>query len=228
MTEPLDNPIWHALTGPHAGLALGDERLRWYPPEIGVFAASPDPTTFDLALPAWDGALAVTMSAEPLLAPHGWRKVFQEDYLQMTCEAVVAPAHRHPVIVELSIADVPSMMALTALTKPGPFFERTIELGPYVGVRDEGRLVAMTGTRLAFAGHTEISAVCTHPEYQGEGFAQALVHHLTATIIERGEVAFLQVAQTNAAGIRAYQAAGFQPRTAIAAQAFARDQAQTR
>ncbi len=221
--DPLDNPVWHALIGPHSSLALGDDKLRWYPPQIGVFVAAPDAETFDRALPRWDGALAVTMAAEPLLAPHGWRKVFHEDYLQMTCSAVVAPSRRPPAIVALGTDDVTEMVALTAMTKPGPFFERTIELGPYVGVRDEGRLVAMAGIRLAFEGHTEVSAVCTHPGYQGEGYAQALVHHLAATIVVRGETTFLQVAQTNLAGIRAYSAVGFQPRGAIAAQAFARE-----
>lgn len=220
--EPLDNPVWHALAGPHRPLALGGDELRWYPPSIGLFVASPDAETFDRALPRWDGSLAVTMAAEPLLAPHGWRKVFHEDYLQMVCGSVDPPARKPPSISSLSGGDVPEMLTLTALTKPGPFFERTIELGAYVGVRDEGRLVAMAGTRLAFTGHTEVSAVCTHPDYQGEGYAQALVHHLAETIVGRGETAFLQVAQTNASGIRAYEAVGFRPSNAIAAQAFAR------
>lgn len=222
MSEPLDNPIWHALVGPHASLALGDDELRWYPPAIGIFVAAPDAETFDRALPSWDGSLAVTMTAEPLLPPHGWRKVFHEDYLQMTCTTSVPSSHRPPTIVSLRADDVAAMVALTTMTKPGPFFERTIELGPYVGVRDQGRLVAMAGVRLAFNGHTEISAVCTHPEYQGEGYAQGLVHHLASSVADRGRIAFLQVAQTNLAGIRAYAAVGFQPRGAIAAQAFAR------
>ena len=223
MTEPLDNPIWHALVGPHASLSFGDDDLRWYPPAIGIFVAAPNAETFDRALPNWDGTLAITMVAEPLLVPHGWRKVFHEDYLQMTCTAAVASSHRSPTIGALGTDDVAEMVALTAMTKPGPFFERTIELGPYVGVRDEGRLVAMAGTRLVFDGHTEVSAVCTHPEYQGEGFAQALVHHLAVAITGRDETVFLQVAQTNLAGIRAYAAVGFQPNGAIAAQAFARE-----
>ena len=71
------------------------------------------------------------MVAEPLLVPHGWRKVFHEDYLQMTCTASVTPFHRPPTIMSLGTDDVAEMVALTAMTKPGPFFERTIELGSY-------------------------------------------------------------------------------------------------
>ena len=91
------------------------------------------------------------------------------------------------------------MLELTALTKPGPFGTRTHELGTYIGLREEGKLVAMAGERLKVPGYTEISAVCTHPEHNGKGYAGLLMTEIMRRIRERGETAFLHVRQDNRA-----------------------------
>jgi len=45
MMEPLDNPVWHALIGPHARFAQGQGFARHYPrdmaPFSGIVTASP-------------------------------------------------------------------------------------------------------------------------------------------------------------------------------------------
>ena len=66
-------------------------------------------------------------------------------------------------IVTLGADDVPDMMELTKLTNPGPFAARTHELGTFLGVKIDGRLVAMAGERMKPADYTEITAVCVHP-----------------------------------------------------------------
>ncbi|HET9729674.1 MAG TPA: GNAT family N-acetyltransferase, partial [Acidimicrobiia bacterium] len=48
--EPLDNPIWHALAGPHAAFAQGEALALRYEPDVSVFSAIPDRPTSD----AWD------------------------------------------------------------------------------------------------------------------------------------------------------------------------------
>lgn len=112
-------------------------------------------------------------------------------------------------IVELGDGDSPEMLELTALTKPGPFGPRTHELGYYVGIRDQGKLVAMAGERLKVPGFTEVSAVCTHPDHLGKGYAAALMTEVMRAIRERGETPFLHVRADNARAIAIYERLGF-------------------
>jgi predicted GNAT family acetyltransferase len=112
-------------------------------------------------------------------------------------------------------SNVAEMLALVALTKPGPFEARTIELGRYLGVFADGRLVAMAGERFHLDGHTEVSAVCTHPDAQGRGLGAALTHAVAAGILERGERAFLHVAEDNHTARRVYERLGFTTRAMV-------------
>jgi len=111
--------------------------------------------------------------------------------------------------VPLTEADVPEMLALIAATEPGPFGPRTIEFGGYIGVRRQGRLVAMTGQRLRASGHAEISAVCVDPAFRGQGLAAGLIRSLIATIRAREETPFLHVLTSNHVAIERYRALGF-------------------
>jgi predicted GNAT family acetyltransferase len=104
---------------------------------------------------------------------------------------------------------VPEMLALAALTEPGPFRQRTIRFGGYVGIRDGGRLVAMAGRRIAVPGYREVSAVCTHPSYRGRGYAAALVCAVSEGITKLGEIPYLHVRQDNLNAIRLYRGLGY-------------------
>jgi predicted GNAT family acetyltransferase len=107
------------------------------------------------------------------------------------------------------------MFALARLTEPGPFFERTHQLGDFVGVRLEGRLVAMAGERLKLTGYTEVSAVCTHPEHRGSGYAAGLMSLVARKITERGEIPFLHAYDHNASAIALYQRLGYRRRRSV-------------
>ncbi len=109
----------------------------------------------------------------------------------------------------LKVEDVPQMQALVELTDPGPFRRRTIEFGGYQGVFEGERLAAMTGQRCSLTGHTEVSAVCTHPDYRGRGLGAVLVTTVTRSILDRGIVPYLGVRQTNDVAIRLYERLGF-------------------
>jgi predicted GNAT family acetyltransferase len=101
------------------------------------------------------------------------------------------------------------MIALTALTDPGPFRTRTIECGRYLGVRRDGELIAMAGERQRLPGFVEISAVCTHPDFRGQGLAGRLVRAVAAGIERDGARPFLHTGATNTTAIRLYEALGF-------------------
>jgi predicted GNAT family acetyltransferase len=115
-----------------------------------------------------------------------------------------------PEMVVLTETDVPEILDLVERTKPGPFAKRTIEMGHYLGIRRDGRLIAMAGERLRLPGWTEISAVCTDPDFRGQGLAARLTMAVAAGILGRGELPFLHAAATNTDAIRLYEGLGFQ------------------
>lgn len=113
-------------------------------------------------------------------------------------------------ILTLGVADVPDMMALTALTKPGPFSPRTHELGTFLGIRVGGELVAMAGERMKPADYTEITAVCVHPSHRGHGYGQILLSAISRQIVARGEIPFLHVFTSNTSAIALYRRQGME------------------
>ena len=114
--------------------------------------------------------------------------------------------------VPLTPADVPEMLDLVALAQPGPFLPRTIEMGTYIGIRQNDQLVAMAGERLHVPGFCEISAVCTHPDYRGRGYAGALTTMVAENILNRKEIPFLHFEPTNEAAKRLYLKLAFRLR----------------
>jgi predicted GNAT family acetyltransferase len=107
------------------------------------------------------------------------------------------------------------MLELTAATEPGPFLPQTIRMGNYFGIRpSDGRLVAMAGERLQSTASAETSAVCTHPEFRGRGYARALVTFLAAQILAAGKTPFLHVKSENGAKT-VYHKIGFRLRAAM-------------
>jgi GNAT superfamily N-acetyltransferase len=118
-------------------------------------------------------------------------------------------------IFELGEVDSNEMLELTALTKPGPFEKRTHELGTYLGIRCEGKLIAMAGERMKVPGFTEVSAVSTHPEHTGHGYARILMNTIMQGIFNRGETPFLHVREGNARAIALYERLGFRNRILV-------------
>ena len=126
-------------------------------------------------------------------------------------------------IVTLGAADVPAMMELTKLTNPGPFALRAHELGTFLGIRIDGRLVAMAGERMKPAEYTEITAVCVHPDHRGRGYAQSLLGAVARRISARGEIPFLHVFSDNDSAIALYRRQGMEIRRRICVTVLARD-----
>jgi ribosomal protein S18 acetylase RimI-like enzyme len=207
----LDNPAWHALTGPHASFAIGDDLVRRYPADVAPFVAVrtwEDPRVWDALADLVGPGADVGISSTDELPPGGWELLGRGGGAQLV-ETDTLRARPFEEAIELGAADVPEMLALVERNEPGPFRPRTHELGRYIGVRREGKLVAMAGERLHPEGWTEISAVATDVEHRGQGLASRLVLDVAFHIQERGDRALLHAAATNVGAIAVYERLGF-------------------
>lgn len=210
----LDRPIWSALTTSQKHLAEGGPRALRYPVDMTPFADMVDMSAASFA--ALGDLLSGTQVAalftpEPVEVPGGFKVVLADTGEQMIGSPADSPL-RDAEIVTLGAADVPAMMALTELTKPGPFSLRTHELGTFLGIRSGGELVAMTGERMKPGKFVEMTAVCVHPEYRGRGYAPALLAAVARRIEARGEIPFLHVFSNNTSAIALYQRQGMRIR----------------
>jgi ribosomal protein S18 acetylase RimI-like enzyme len=212
--EPLDNPVWHALTAQHARFAEGNGPARRYQHDVAPFAAIPD----DPDAAAWSalakltGAAGTALIFRPVVTvpPGDWEVLFRMPALQMVASERIGETD--DALVGLGAEDVPEMLALVARTKPGPFFARTHELGTYIGLRDRDGLVAMAGERICGPRFAEISAVCTDDRARRQGLAKRLVRAVAAVIERRGDTPILHVVADNEPAIRLYGALGFETR----------------
>lgn len=206
----LDNPAWSALNGPHAHLAEILGSARRYPVEVSLFAGIADlddeSAWLDLAKLVGPEGTPVFIRRE-LHIPSGWEIIFSGTGVQMLGDKVAG--FLDPAVVNLTDADVPQMLDLIARTEPGPFAARTIELGGYIGFKENGKLIAMAGRRMNPTGWCEISAVCTDPDFRGRGLANRLVRTLVANIKASGDNPFLHASTTNVNAIRLYESMGF-------------------
>ena len=210
MPHPLDRPIWTALTTRQQALAEGDGRVRRYPVAIAPFADMADmsPENFAALGAMMSGTeIAVLFTPDAVVAPPEFKVVLADTGEQMIGTLAEAPAGDID-IVRLGVNDVPDMIELTSLTKPGPFSRRTHELGTFLGIRVDGQLVAMAGERMKPAGYTEITAVCVHPSHRGRRYGQVLLGEVSRQIRARGEIPFLHVFTSNHSAIALYRRQG--------------------
>lgn len=215
--HPLDNVIWKALTTVQAHLGVADNRAGKFLAEVSILGAMAEPTDVgseSLASIVTSGervGLFLDQDPQPR-AP--WKVMRSAPLLEMVYQGAsfADDGTSQHVFLRLGEADVPEMMALTELTKPGPFSRRTYEMGEYWGIRQNGKLIAMAGERLRLPGFTEVSAVCTHPDHLGRGYATALITMLVQRIRSRAEQPFLHVRPENQRAVGLYERLGFRER----------------
>jgi ribosomal protein S18 acetylase RimI-like enzyme len=212
----LDNPFWSSLTTRHAHFAQGGMLARRYPAAISPLAGLPGVEPANVAaleaLVKIGDDMAIVGPLVPTL-PKNWETLYESRITQMI-RVDRSPLPEGDVDASiLGAADVAEMLALVELTKPGPFRPRTIELGTYVGIRERGRLVAMTGERTWVGDFREVSAICTHPDAQQRGYARALIGRVINRMLRAGETPILHVESKNLRAIDIYLALGFVRRT---------------
>jgi len=222
--HPLDRPVWHALRSRQAVMAVGGDRALRFMPDVAPFAAAADDSQASLAalaalVPA-EGHVVLIQASDGALPPGTIAETITAG-VQMVAQRLT-PLGGQAAIEPLTESDAPAMLALATLTAPGPFRERTHRLGDFLGVKHDGRLVAMAGERMKPDGFTEVSGVCTHPDARGRGYAKHLSHAVATRIVERGETPFLHAYASNVGAIALYQGLGFVIRSKMTITALAR------
>jgi len=212
----LDDPIWSALNTAHASFAQGGSLARRYPAHIGPLsglANQSDAAYEELRALAGPNGIVVLFVQQPPQPRTGWTLVREGPLTQMVCTNPPAesPAPLPPgaTLCPLTAADSPAMVELATLTEPGPFREGTHELGGFYGIFEGRRLVSMAGQRMRVPGHVEVSAVCTHPDARGRGYARTLMIQVMADIRAEGLTPFLHTWAFNHNAIRVYTDLGF-------------------
>jgi predicted GNAT family acetyltransferase len=208
----LNNPVFNALISGDAHLNFGTGEVKFFEKDVSPFAGFRDgyKNGFDdlyQLLP--DGRNILYATREKITEPRGWKLITQIEGTQFILDSKKTIGNRFIVPVRLDSRHADEMVKLAALTKPGPFDIRTIEFGNYFGIFENEQLVAMTGQRLHVSNFTEVSAVCTHPQYTGKGYAGILLEHQLDLIINNGQHPFLHVRSDNDRAISLYERIGF-------------------
>jgi predicted GNAT family acetyltransferase len=212
----LDNPVWSCLTTRHAHLALGSERVRRYPPAFSPITGFPadgeaSVEALEALVEIGDDIGAIGPSLPALSS--NWERLLETQITQMIRTVPSSLPEGDVESSRLGDADVADMLALVELTQPGPLRQRTVELGHFIGIRENGRLIAMAGERMWVGDCREVSGICTHPDAQGRGYARMLTGRIVNRMLKAGQTPFLHVMSANTRAIELYRALGFERRT---------------
>lgn len=212
MNDLLQNPVFNALSTGDKQLSLGNERVKYFDEEVSPYAGFEEDNTngfkelYQLFPP---GRRILYAKPTAIIIPHGWQLQHEIKGLQFIYEGRNRIEGDFSSIVPLTEKHVDEMIELVKLTRPGPFGKRTIDFGYYHGIFDQDKLVAMTGQRLHVGNYTELSAVCTHPDHLGKGYASLLMQHQIQIILNNEQQPFLHVREDNDRAIAVYGRLGF-------------------
>ena len=211
MRQLLDNIFWHSFSGPHRRFAVGTDQAMRMAPGFSPILAFPEANA-----PDFDALRACCETGERFYTDGwsgpeqaSWPILFESTMLKMIWEGGVLKDVAEPEAVPLNKAHAGQALALAKLTNPGPFGLRTLELGEYFGFFEGGQLMAMAGERVFAGTLREISGVCTHPDFQGRGYARRLMNLLIRREMQRNETPVLHVMSKNTGAVHLYRKMGF-------------------
>jgi ribosomal protein S18 acetylase RimI-like enzyme len=212
LMDILHNPVFNALLSGDRQLGYGNEKVKFFDEQVSPFAGFDESYKEGFAnLHALLPTGRKILYANPcnIAQPEGFQLMHEIKGLQFVYKGMAETGKVFHNVLPLSNEHIDQMIALAFLTKPGPFAKGTIKFGYYHGIFEDEKLVAMTGQRLHVQNHTEISAVCTHPNHTGKGYAYTLLQHQLQLILQQGQHPFLHVREDNVRAISLYLRLGF-------------------
>jgi ribosomal protein S18 acetylase RimI-like enzyme len=221
LSHILDNPIYYSLLSNHKQYAIGNDEAVFYHRAMASFAGfkffSDDNFNWLYKNHPDDGVF-ILFNIHNIEIPKPWKLIAKIGMCQLVFEGndIIEIENKHN-IQDLNTEHINEMKALVELTKPGPFKDKTIDFGNYIGVFDSGKLVSMNGQRFNPKLYREVSAVCTHPNFLGNGYAFELLVKQVNQVLKQNEIPFLHVRADNSAAIKLYEKVGFKIRTAMQA-----------
>jgi ribosomal protein S18 acetylase RimI-like enzyme len=211
--HPLHNIFWQCLSGPHRPFSLGNERTRRYLPgfsPIAAFANLDQPDLSSLATLTEPGEV---LYAEGWNAPHSssqWSIEFDGSMVAMVWAGDDTPPAAAVPCQTLGPEHQDAVLALVEQTNPGPFGQRNLTAGEFVGhFSPQGQLIAMAGERTRHGRWHEVSGICTHPDHQGQGLGRQLTFEVVRRMLLRSETPFLHVRSDNTIARQMYRQLGF-------------------
>ena len=211
MNHLLDNIVWHALSGPQKKFSVGAKDIRRFAPGFSpiIGFADGDNPNFNSLVPFCEPGEHFYCGEWSGTAPDGWQIEEESTMFRMVWEGASPADNDAHDPIQLGPQHAAQALELATLTRPGPFGLRTIELGDYFGFFEGDRLLAMGGERFYAGTYREISGVCTHPDFQGRGFARRLMNKLIRRQLQRNETPFLHVMRDNTLARDLYKRIGF-------------------
>lgn len=220
----LDNPVWFSLTESHAKFSVGHAEVKFYHPDYCPFGAYLNLDSTEKHLKDYS-ELAASFYVVGEQPNYPASLTLNKD---LVCLQMVLSDKIEVDIVEdiipLKAEQKADLLRLVNLVQPGYFKDKTPELGNYYGIYKDNQLVAVTGERMKMDAYTEVSAVVTHPEHTGKGYAKQLVAHTSKQILLENKTPYLHVAESNTGAIKLYEKLGFVTRRKISFWNFIRSQ----
>lgn len=208
----LHNPVYNALCSGDQSLSYGTDKVKYFNEQVSPFAGFEDSykkgfeELYELLPP---GRKILYANPDAITLPAGWQLQHEIKGLQFIYDGEREIKNEFPNVYPLNKEHISQMIELATLTRPGPFGQGTINFGFYFGIFENGKLVAMTGQRLHVQKYSEISAVCTHPDFLGKGYAFTLLKHQLCLMMQQGRKPFLHVREDNERAIGIYNRLGF-------------------
>lgn len=208
----LDNPVWHSLSENHIEFAIDYVNTKFYNPDYCPFGSF---TQLDNTASATREYSALIdnffiVGKKPEIADT--LKITKELVcLQMIIKDKIEMLFEDE-IIKLKEEHKEELFDLVNLVQPGYFKANTFLLGSYYGIFTDGKLVSIAGERMKMNSFTEVSAIITHPDYTGKGYAKQLTSYVVNTIFDEGKIPFLHVVESNVGAIKLYEKLGFAAR----------------
>ena len=211
----LDNPVWHSLCETHARFCADYGDVKFYHPDYTPFGGFVKSLKIYKALEKYSNLIDqfYVVGEKPDIST-GLSIKKELVCLQMIIGSPIELDNKEE-IIELDESYTTQLFNLVNRVQPGYFRSKTHGLGRYFGIFKSNDLVAVSGERMKMEGLTELSAVVTHPNHTGKGYAKQLVAHTVNSIFNEGRKPFLHVAATNTNAVALYEKLGFTTRRKI-------------